>query len=51
MTTFIILAVLVEFNRDPTLDRHLLGVIGFVGGVAIIVNALPTNGENDKGST
>jgi hypothetical protein len=39
------LAVIVlVLNRDTSTD--LLAVLGLVGGVAIVINALPANGNN-----
>jgi hypothetical protein len=37
--------IVLVLNRDTSSD--LLAVLGLVGGVAIIINTLPTNG-NDK---
>jgi hypothetical protein len=38
--------VVLVLNRDTSTD--LLAVLGLVGGVAIVVNALPANGGNGK---
>jgi hypothetical protein len=38
--------VVLVLNRDTSTD--LLAVLGLVGGVAIVVNALPANGGSDK---
>jgi uncharacterized membrane protein HdeD (DUF308 family) len=37
--------VVLVLNRDTSSD--LLAVLGVVGGVAIIINALPSNGEEE----
>jgi hypothetical protein len=37
--------VVLVLNRDTSTD--LLAALGIVGGVAIIINALPTNGNGE----
>jgi hypothetical protein len=37
--------VVLVLNRDTSTD--LLAALGIVGGMAIIINALPTNGNGD----
>jgi formate-dependent nitrite reductase membrane component NrfD len=45
VATMALSVVVLVLNRDVSSD--LLAVIGLLGGVAIIINALPSNG-NDK---
>jgi hypothetical protein len=39
---------IVVFVRNKTIDGDLLAVIAILGGIAIIVNQLPENGNNNK---
>jgi hypothetical protein len=37
--------IVLVLNRDTSTD--LLAILGVVGGIAIIINVLPTNGEGE----
>jgi hypothetical protein len=42
----VLVCSLVVIVRDRSLDDELLAVIGLLGGVAIVIVSLPTNGNN-----
>lgn len=39
---------IVVFIRDSSIDTRLLSGVGFAGGLAIIINLLPSNGHQDE---
>lgn len=46
---FFVLAIAIAiFVRHDSVDANLLAVIAILGGIAIIVNQLPDNGDNGK---
>jgi hypothetical protein len=39
---------IVVVARDKSVDTKLLGIVAVIGGIAIILNLLPTNGHSDE---